>query len=116
MEQLGPALTLVVFAFGMVWYHVLNHPTTNWLRMVGYPLVGIILGEGLWANYLVNGPELLGVHVVVALFTTFVAVSLDIVVQTSGGRFPLRYLQSLPISVSRNRRQDGKVKVSAEAD
>jgi len=90
MEQIGALAPMVVFAyaFGMVWYHILKRPTTNWLRIIGYPLMGIALGEGLWANYMVSGPSVLGIHIVVALFATLIAVGLDIAVekwQTAGG-------------------------------
>ena len=83
MEQLGPIATYIAyaFAFGLVWSHVLNRPTTNWIRMTGYPLMGIIIGEGVWAPYMVAGPEVLGLHATVAIFSTFAAVVLDMAVE-----------------------------------
>ncbi len=83
MEQLGPIATYIAyaFAFGLVWSHVLNRSTTNWIRMTGYPLVGIIVGEGVWAPYMVAGPEVLSLHAAVAIFSTFAAVVLDIAVE-----------------------------------
>lgn len=90
MVQIGELAPMVVFAysFGLVWYHILRRLPTNWLRMLGYPLMGIVLGEGLWASNLAAGPSVLGVHVAVALVATLLAVGLDIAVgiwQSAGG-------------------------------
>ncbi len=117
MEQLAPVVTMVVFAyaFGVVWHHVLERPSTHWLRMVGYPLVGIILGEGLWASYLVAGPEILGIHVVVALFATFTAVSLEAVVESRKVPFPFRFIENLTINGNKSRRKNARATASAKA-
>ncbi|MFQ5872508.1 MAG: hypothetical protein ACE5JL_01710 [Dehalococcoidia bacterium] len=110
MEQLGPIATYVVFAygFGFVWYHILDRPVTSWLRMPAYPLLGIILGEGLWATYLVSGPAVLGIHVVVALFATFAAVLLDVLVETGPIRKPIRYMMGLRVNVNVDGREQPK--------
>ena len=95
MEQLGPIAAMLVFAyaFGGVWYHVLDHTPSHWLRAVSYPLMGIVLGEGLWASYLPSGPGVLGVHVVIALFATLIMVSLDVMVESRKMPFSLRHIQ-----------------------
>ena len=90
MEQIGELAPMVVFAyaFGLVWHHIFRRQTTNWLRMLGYPLMGIVLGEGFWATNMVAGPSVLGVHIAVALVATLLAVGLDIAVgysQSAGG-------------------------------
>jgi hypothetical protein len=96
MEQIGELAPMVVFAyaFGLVWSQILRRPRVEWLRMLGYPLVGVILGEGLWASNMVAGPSVLGVHVVVALVATLLAVGLDVAVgywQATGSlRFNVR--------------------------
>jgi len=115
MELLGQLAVMVVvaYAFGTAWYHVLGHPSSHWLRMVAYPLVGIIIGEGLWVSYMVAGPELLGVHVVVALFATFLGVSLDIVVKLRV--VPFRYIENLTINGNKSRGKNAKVEASAVA-
>jgi len=117
MVQLTPVIAMVMFAyaFGTVWYRVLGHPPTDLLRMMAYPLIGIILGEGLWVSYFVAGPEVLGIHVVVALFTTFIAVSLDIAVESRGVIIPFRYIEHLAVNGSKKRRKNAESVASAEA-
>ena len=82
MEQIGELAPMVVFAyaFGLEWYHILRRSQADWLRMLGYPLMGIVLGEGLWASNMVAGPSVLGVHIAVALVATLLAVGLDVAV------------------------------------
>ena len=100
MEQLALVAAMVVFAyaFGMVWYHALGRPSTDWLRTMAYPLVGIIIGEGLWANYLPAGPAVSGAHVVVALFASFLAVSLDVILESGKAPFLFRRIQHLAMN------------------
>ena len=115
MEQLGPIATYIAFAyaFGLVWSQVLNRPTTNWIRMTGYPLVGIIIGEGLWAQYMVAGPEVLGLHAVVAIFSTFAAVVFDIAVER--GVFNKQALKLRGIRVNLSVAEEGHVRTRVSA-
>ena len=115
MEQLGPIATYIAFAyaFGLVWSQVLNRPTTNWIRMTGYPLVGIMIGEGLWAPYMVAGPEVLGVHAAVAIFSTFAAVVLDIAVQW--GLFKKQALKLRGIRVNLSVADEGQVRTGVSS-
>lgn len=87
MEQLGELATFVVIAysFGWVWHHALRGIDIHWLQMLPYPLLGLVLGEGFWANYLVAGPEVLGIHIAVALPATLVAVGLKGLVESVRG-------------------------------
>ncbi len=118
MEQLAPVAAMVVFAyaFGGVWYQVLGRPSTQWLRMVVYPLLGIILGEGLWASYLASGPEFLGIHVVVALSATFIAVSLDILLETLGVPYPFRFIENLSSNGNKSRKEKAEAASLVEAE
>ncbi len=115
MEQLGPIATYIAyaFAFGLVWSHVLNRPTTNWMRMTGYPLVGIIIGEGVWAPYMVAGPEVLGLHATVAIFSTFAAVVLDIAVEW--GVFKKQALKVRGIRVNLSVAEEGHVRTGVSS-
>ena len=93
MEQLVllAMVGVVAFAFGSVAYSIFGHPKSNWVQVMPYPLLVTILGEGVWAPYLAAGPEVLGVHVVVALLAIPLAVGLDILVESHMGmklRFP----------------------------
>ena len=84
MEQIGLLTPMVVFAFafGWVWQHILRGVEIHWLQLLPYPLMGIVIGEGFWATNLAAGPEFLGVHIAVALVSTFVAVGLKTLVET----------------------------------
>ena len=84
MDQIGLLAPIVVFAyaFGWVWQHILRGVEIHWLQMLPYPLMGIVIGEAFWATNLAAGPEVLGVHVAVALVATFVAVGLKTLVET----------------------------------
>lgn len=84
MEQIGLLTTIVVFAyaFGWVWQHILRGVEIHWLQLLPYPVMGIVIGEGFWATNLAAGPEVLGVHIAVALVATFVAVGLKTLVET----------------------------------
>ena len=79
MPELGNVAAYLVygFSFGLVWYHLMGASNRDWLRMIGYPLVGVILGEAVWSTYMVSGPAVMGLHPVVALFSSFIAVYLD---------------------------------------
>ena len=84
MDQIGLLAPIVVFAyaFGWVWQHILRGVEIHWLQLLPYPLMGIVIGEAFWATNLAAGPDILGVHVAVALGATFVAVGLKTFVET----------------------------------
>ena len=88
MEQLVPLamVGVVAFSFGSVAYRISGHQQSSWVQLMPYPLLGTILGEGVWARYMAAGPEVLGVHVVVALLAIPLAVGLDILVESRRGR------------------------------
>ena len=83
MEQIGLLAPIVVFAyaFGWVWQHILRGVEIHWLQLLPYPLMGIVIGEGFWATNLAAGPEVLGIHIAVALPATFLAVGLKYLVE-----------------------------------
>ena len=104
MEQLVPLamVGVVAFAFGSVAYRIVGHPKSNWVQVMPIPLLATILGEGVWAPYLAAGPELLGVHVVVALLAIPLAVGLEVVVQSHRGlKFSFPGIPSLSIRLNR---------------
>ena len=84
MEQIGQLAPIIVFAYvlGWVWHHMLRGYDIHWLQILPYPLIGIVLGEAFWAQNLASGPEILGVHVAVALGSTLLAVGLKTLVET----------------------------------
>ena len=84
MEQIGQLAPILVFAFafGWVWHHILRGVDIHWLQMLPYPVLGVVLGEGFWATNLAAGPEVLGVHIAVALPATLLAVGLKTLVET----------------------------------
>ena len=84
MEQIGQLAPILVFAFafGWVWHHILKGADIHWLQMLPYPVLGVVLGEGFWATNLAAGPEVLGVHIAVALPATLLAVGLKTLVET----------------------------------
>lgn len=102
MEQLVllAMVGVVAFAFGSVAYRIVGHPK-SWVQVMPYPLLAIILGEGVWAPYLAAGPEVLGVHVVVALLAIPLAVGLDILVESRRGlKFSFPGMPSLSITLN----------------
>ena len=101
MEFLAPLAAMLVFAyaFGNVFYHVVGRSKNHWLETMAYPMTGIILGEGVWVTYMASGPAIIGIHPVVALASTMIAVLLEGVVESREVRF-WRYLSNLRISIN----------------
>ncbi len=99
MDQLGPvaAVVVVAYGFGAFWYHLLGQPHASWQRMLVFPLVGVILGEAIWVPYFAAGPQALGLHVVVALFASLIAVYVDIVHET-GEIFPSKTIRGFHLN------------------
>ncbi len=93
MEQLAllAMVGVVAFAFGSVAYNTFGHPKSNWVQVMPYPLLATVVGEGLWAPYLAAGPDVLGVHVVVALVVIPLAVGLDILRESHRGLRGLKF-------------------------
>ena len=121
MEELAPIAAMLVFAyaFGTVFYHVFGRPKKHWLQTMAYPVVGIFVGEGIWSSYMVAGPALWGVHPVVALFSTIIAVYLDGVVETR--EVSLQWLRKMPtfnisINGKESDKEHAKVGPSTETD
>ena len=75
MAEFGNVLFLVAFAYGLgqLWYSVLDHRHDGWMRIASFPFLGMIAGEA----FMPMGPEVFGVHVVVAFVATFVACLVD---------------------------------------
>ncbi len=110
MEQLAPLAAMVVFAYalGTVWYHVFKRPKQQWLQVMAYPLLGIIVGEGIWVKYFMAGPTFLQVHVAVALVATFVAVVVEHVVESKDLGFLWRDMQHLRFTVNGKQHHEGR--------
>ena len=66
------------FALGLLWYRALRRPHSDHLRMIGFPVLGIVFGETVWAANLSAGPEILRVHLLVAVVASLVTVYADI--------------------------------------
>ena len=102
MEQFTPLVAMLVlaFAFGSMWYQLFGHTKTHWLKTMAFPLVGVIIGEGIWANYQMAGPEIVGIHPAVAVFSTMLAVWVEGVMESLGGLQFLRRIPSFQITVN----------------
>ena len=63
---------------------MLGRDTSSWMRMSAFPLLALIIGEGIYAQYLASsvgqGLVFLNVHIYVALIATFVGSMADIAV------------------------------------
>ena len=86
MPELGFAVSLIAVSYvmGVLWYTLLGRDTSSWMRMTAFPLLAIIIGEGIYAQYLASsvgqGLVFLNVHIYVALISTFVGSMADIAV------------------------------------
>ena len=80
MPELGYVVYLLALAFGLgqLWYSVLDFRHDHWMRMASYPFLGIVLGEA----FVPMGPEVFGVHIMVAFVATLIACILDRVIHT----------------------------------
>ena len=84
MPDLGAVAYLIAISYGMgvLWYTILGRNYTTWMRMAAFPLLGLIIGEGVWINHIAANAEqgllFLGVHLYVALAATFVGALVDI--------------------------------------
>jgi L-cystine uptake protein TcyP (sodium:dicarboxylate symporter family) len=84
MPELGFVVFLVAMSYGMgvLWYTLLGRNYTGWMRMVAFPLVGLVIGEALWGKYLSGnmgaGLVFYDLHIYVALISTFIATLVDL--------------------------------------
>jgi hypothetical protein len=66
---------------GMLWYTLLGRHYTSWARMAAFPLVGVVIGEAIWTKYLAGaigeGLVFFGLHIYVALISSFIATLID---------------------------------------
>jgi len=85
VPELGFVLYIIAMSYGlgMLWYTLLGRNYMGWMRLGAFPLLGLVIGEGLWAKYLSDniGPGLvfMGLHLYVALVSTFIAALVDVV-------------------------------------
>ncbi len=84
MPELGPVAYLLAVSYGMgvLWYTLLGRNYTGWMRMTAFPLLGLIIGEAIFSRYLTGGVGrglvFYGVHLYVALISTFIAATVDL--------------------------------------
>ena len=84
MPELGFVVFLVAMSYGMgvLWYTLLGRNDTSWMRMMAFPLVGMVIGEALWGKYLTSnigtGLVFFDLHIYVALISTFIATLVDL--------------------------------------
>ena len=95
MPDLGAVAYLIAISYGMgvLWYTVLGRNYTSWMRMAAFPLLGMIIGEALWTNYLSSNAEqglvFFGLHIYVALVSTFIGALVDIGASWLGKEHPV---------------------------
>ena len=83
MPELGFVVYLIAISYGMgaLWYTLLGRSETSWTRMTAFPLVGVVIGEALWARYLSEnvgqGLVFFDLHIYVALVSTLAAALVD---------------------------------------
>ena len=80
MPDLGFVAMIIALSYGsgVLWYKLLGSGHDGWMRTAAAPFVGVLVGEGVWAPYLLSGPEFGGLHVALALVTTLIAVLADV--------------------------------------
>ena len=95
MPDLGSVVYLIAFSYGMgvLWYTLLGRNYTNWMRMAAFPLLGAIIGQAVWTNYLStnaqHGLVFFGSYVYVTLISTFLGAVLDIAVSWMAKEHPV---------------------------
>ncbi len=87
VENVGFVIYLLAlsYAMGQLWYSIYGRHVEGWMRLLSFPLLGIIGGETLWVNWatLAAGPDFFGIHVVVAFFGTLVATAIDMLIHVA---------------------------------
>lgn len=84
MPELGFVVYLVALSYGMgvLWYTLLGRNFTGWMRMAAFPLVGVVIGEALWARYMsgstFSGLVFWGLDIYPVVLFSFVAALLDV--------------------------------------
>ncbi len=106
MPELGFIVYILALSYGMgvLWYTVLGHNYTGWMRMAAFPLLGLVIGEALWGKYLAasvgSGLVFFDLHIYVALVSTFIGSLVDISVSWLAKEHPvgdfLRHQPSRP--------------------
>jgi hypothetical protein len=95
MPELGFVVYLVAMSYGtgVLWYTLLGRNYTGWMRMMAFPLVGMVIGEALWGKYLTGkiGPGLVffDLHIYVALISTFIATLVDLALSWLSREHPI---------------------------
>ena len=79
MLELGFVIYLLAFgyALGIMWYHLFDYRVGDWMRIIAFPFLGVVIGEGLWVPNMASGPAFFGVHVFVAISASLIAVLVD---------------------------------------
>ena len=74
----------VAYATGVLWYNLLDRKHDSWMRMAAFPLVGLIVAEGIWGTYNLAGPTFQGLHIVAIAVGTGIGALGDLVFQAIG--------------------------------
>jgi len=84
MPDLGFVVFLVALSYGMgvLWYTLLGRNYTGWMRVAAFPLIGVVIGEALWAKYMtgstLSGLVFWNLNIYPVLMFTFIAALLDV--------------------------------------
>ena len=95
MPELGYIVYLIAISYGLgvLWYTLLGHHHTSWMRMAAFPLLAVVIGEALWTRYLSTtvgqGLVFSGLHLYVALVATFIGALVDISISWLGKEHPV---------------------------
>ena len=95
MPELGFIVYLVAisYALGLLWYTLLGHHHTSWMRIAAFPLLAVVIGEALWTRYLATtagqGLVFSGLNLYVALVATFIGALVDIGLTWLGKEYPV---------------------------
>ena len=93
MPELGFIVYLIAMSYGMgvVWYTLLGRNHASWMRMAAFPLIGVVIGEALMANYQGAGLTFFGLHIFVVLVSTLVGALVDVSISWIAKEHPLPF-------------------------
>ena len=95
MPELGFIVYLIAISYGMgvLWYTLLGRNYTSWMRMATFPLLGVIIGEAIWGQYLSSsvgqGLVFFNLHIYVVLVSSFIGALADVAVSWLAKEHPV---------------------------
>ena len=86
MDEFSVVALAIAVSYGMgeLWYTLLGHKYSSWMRTAALPLVGLVIAQAIWNDNAAGGPVFMQLHVVAIVLGTGIAALGDLILQAIG--------------------------------